>query len=123
MGFSFKPILNCEKQVKIEMKNKFIIIRNVLWHCLEDEVGECPTGWHRVLVPSQYNSIGANNVSVVGGTRPSVSPSGSSVLVSFARPTTTSTAACFGVGRVRGVRTSTGTQASRATSTSDVERR
>ena len=28
MGFSFKPILKCENQARIEMKNKFTFIRN-----------------------------------------------------------------------------------------------
>ena len=84
---TFPRTINCKKQVRIEIGYKFIIIRNfqfwnqgapsplpleystsVFWRSPEVEAGECPTGLaRRVLVPSQWNGVGANDVSVEHG--------------------------------------------------------
>ena len=41
---------------------------SVFWRWLEVEAGECPTGLaRRVLVPSQWNVVGANNESLEHG--------------------------------------------------------
>ena len=95
---------------------------SVFWCCLEVEAGECPTclAW-RVLVPSQWNGVGANDVSVEHGQqcRPAVPWFRYRLLCQRRR----SRQHVFRGRRSSLNQTSAGTQAGRAASTSDAERR